>query len=91
MSKYKCPCCGYYTFELKPDNTFEICPVCFWEADGVQLSKPYSNNGANRVSLLEAKRNFRQFGVIELRFMKYVRKPQEDELAGIEWELPKEL
>ena len=33
--KYQCPCCGHYTLDDKPDNTFQICPVCFWEDDGI--------------------------------------------------------
>lgn len=29
--KYKCPCCGYYTFDEKPNGNYDICEVCFWE------------------------------------------------------------
>ena len=28
--RYKCPCCGCYTFKKKPSGDFDICPVCFW-------------------------------------------------------------
>ena len=36
--KYRCPCCGYYTFD--EPNSFEICDVCFWQDDGIQSDKP---------------------------------------------------
>lgn len=84
--KYKCPCCGYFTFEEKPDNTFDICPVCFWEDDGVQLSKPDYAGGANHVSLNRARKNFKAFGASEERLVQYVRNPNEDELSGVDWE-----
>ena len=49
--KYKCPCCGYYTFDNKPDGSYDICKVCFWEADLIQLEDPTYEGGANKVSL----------------------------------------
>ncbi len=85
MRKYKCPCCGYYTFEEPINNTFNICPVCFWEDDGVQLFKPDFNGGANSPSLNEAKKYFAKFGACEKRFVENVRKPKENELSGIDW------
>ena len=36
IGKYKCPCCGFYTFDEKPDGNYDICPVCFWEDDPIQ-------------------------------------------------------
>ena len=30
---YKCPCCGYYTFEHPPMGELDICPVCCWFDD----------------------------------------------------------
>lgn len=33
--KYKCPCCGYFTFEKK-ERAYDICLVCFWEDDPEQ-------------------------------------------------------
>lgn len=37
IEKYKCPCCGFYTFDEKPNGNYDICPVCFWEDDPIQL------------------------------------------------------
>jgi len=50
---YPCPCCGFETFS-EPPGSYEICVVCGWEDDLVQLMHPSMGGGANRKSLLEA-------------------------------------
>lgn len=47
-----CPACG---FAVLADGygSYEICGVCGWEDDGVQLANPTSGGGANRQSLAE--------------------------------------
>ncbi|GAA2976397.1 CPCC family cysteine-rich protein [Actinokineospora diospyrosa] len=55
---HPCPCCGYLTF-AQPPGSHEICEVCLWEEDPVQLRAPLSLRGANKVSLVEAQRDFR--------------------------------
>ncbi|HIS53232.1 MAG TPA: hydrolase [Candidatus Onthomonas avicola] len=82
--KYKCPCCGFYTFEQRPCGNYGICPVCFWEDDPIQLKNKNYEGGANTVSLLQARRNFLHFGACEERVLPYVRKPREDEMHGID-------
>lgn len=77
--KYKCPCCGYLTFDEAPNGTFDICPVCFWEDDLYQKNNPESTIGANKVSLQEAKNNFLKYGAMEKRFIAHVRKPFDSE------------
>lgn len=77
--KHACSCCGYFTLSDEVGNTFQLCPVCYWEDDGVQLKDPAYEGGANRVSLNQAKRNFVKFGAIEERFKDYVRLPLEEE------------
>jgi len=47
----KCPVCGERNFE--EDNNFEVCCVCGWENDGVQLDDPDFRGGANDESLNE--------------------------------------
>lgn len=34
-------------------GSFNICPLCNWEDDGVQLANPACGGGANRKSLIE--------------------------------------
>ncbi len=38
--KYKCPCCGFYTFEHRPNGSYDLCDVCYWEDDPIQLDDP---------------------------------------------------
>ncbi|WP_312648945.1 CPCC family cysteine-rich protein [Aminipila sp.] len=82
--KYKCPCCGYYTFDEKPNGSYDICEVCFWEDDPIQLNAPTYKDGANHVSLLQAKFNFIEFGACESTMLCHVRKPTKEELSGID-------
>lgn len=56
-----------------------ICPVCFWEDDQLQLRWPFYQGGANKPSLIEAQKNYRNLGVSEARFMDKVRPPSRDE------------
>lgn len=58
MSKIACPCCGYLVFDER--GCYEICPVCFWEDDGVQIADPWFSGGANEPSLEQSQRNFAQ-------------------------------
>ncbi len=83
--KYKCPCCGYYTFVEKPNGTFDICPVCYWEDDIVQLDDPEYVGGANNISLNQARKNYRMFGACEENMVEHVRKPHKKELNGLDW------
>jgi Cysteine-rich CPCC len=81
--KFQCPCCEYYTLDEQPNNTFQLCPVCYWEDDGVQLNDPEYEGGANRVSLNQARINFKKNGVSELQFKRRVRLPFPMELSAM--------
>lgn len=80
FGKYQCPCCGYYTFQEPIDNHFDICPVCYWEDDGIQLHDPTYIGGANQISLLEARNNYKSYGAKEPDSKSYTRIPLLDEL-----------
>jgi hypothetical protein len=67
------------TFDEVPSGTYLICPVCYWEDDPVQLANPTWVVGANHVSLLEARKNYAEFGASEKRFLPHVRQPTADE------------
>lgn len=83
--KYKCPCCGYYTFDNKPDGSYDICKVCFWEDDPIQLEDPTYEGGANKASLIQAQKNYQEFGACEREMISHIRKPFPEELTGIDW------
>jgi len=76
---FPCPCCGFLTLPEVADGTYELCPVCYWEDDGVQLRDPHRRGGANTVSLRQARENFRLFGATERRFVGSVRPPKPEE------------
>ncbi|WP_079277523.1 CPCC family cysteine-rich protein [Streptomyces sp. CB03234] len=82
--RYPCPCCGHRALGEMP-GSYEICPVCFWEDDGVQFRWPAMSGGANRVSLIEAQRNYKDFGACDQHGRRYVRPPAEDEPLDPTW------
>ena len=69
----------------RPNGNYDICPVCFWEDDPIQMEDETFEGGANTVSLLQARSNFIEFGACEKNMRKYVREPFEDEKYGIDW------
>jgi hypothetical protein len=71
--RYPCPCCGYISLIDGPGKN-DICPICFWEDDVSQLRFP-TTTGANHISLIEAQKNYINFGVSEVRFASDIRKP----------------
>jgi rubredoxin len=78
-SRYACPCCGFLTLPEKPPGTFAVCPVCFWEDDDAQFRDPTYAGGANQVSLVEARKNFRDYGAVKHEFREQVRAPLPEE------------
>ena len=75
VGEHPCPCCGHLVFEEGP-GSFDICPVCFWEDDHVQLRWPWIG-GAN-IPLIEAQANYMAHGVGEMRVAAFVRKADPD-------------
>lgn len=49
---YPCPACGFQVFD-SPPGSYDICPVCGWEDDDVQLRYPLMGGGANKRCLAE--------------------------------------
>ena len=84
-TRFPCPCCGYLTLEEPSPGSYSICPICFWEDDIIQFEDPDYVDGANHVSLRTAQANFIEFGVSELRFQQYVRKPARDDGRDPTW------
>lgn len=55
MESIKCPCFGQTDVD-----EFDICDVCGWENDLIQLDDPDYSGGANQMSLNEARTAFRE-------------------------------
>jgi hypothetical protein len=73
--RFPCPCCDFLTLEEAPTGTFQICPVCRWEDDNVQYADLDYWGGANKVSLSEARENFRRLGTSDQRRLASARPP----------------
>ena len=80
-TKYPCHCCGFLTLDEAPfgwgefpeANTYEDCPVCFWEDEAWEYDD--TAGGANQVTLSEARENYARFGAMEERLRQYTRPP----------------
>jgi hypothetical protein len=94
--KFTCPSCGFIVFD-EPPGSYDICDVCGWEDDAVQLANPCSGGGANGETLAEAQNNFQDTpnaDVKEIIAEGYVRDPKwrplnmtEREILGKEIEI----
>jgi hypothetical protein len=76
---YPCACCRYLTRETPETDTYDICPVCFWEENELQTSDPEAV-WVNKVCLIEARANFPAFGACEPEMLKHVRPPLPEEI-----------
>jgi hypothetical protein len=59
----QCPCCDYLTLPRR--GQYDICPVCFWEDDGNDLSRLDVHSGPNHMPLREARENFARIGACD--------------------------
>jgi len=71
-ARYTCPCCGFQTFDEAP-GSHQVCHVCSWEDDAVQLLDPWFAGGANRPSLRDAQDAYLVCGAMEQRFLPNVK------------------
>ena len=76
---YPCPCCAHFTMPEAPPGTFDTCPVCGWEDDHIQFNLPTLADGANPMSLDDARRNYKEFGAASRSLVRQVRRPTADE------------
>ena len=81
--KYFCHCCGYNTLSEFPNGTYENCKICFWEDDAYQTKNPEENCSPNNVSLIQARKNFEEFGACEKSMIKNVRKPNKFDIRKL--------
>ena len=77
--KHQCPCCGYYTLPVPADSAIAyICPVCFWENDVFIQSDNEPSDENHSLTLNQARENFKNHGVCDIRLKDYARPPAED-------------
>lgn len=84
--KYTCPCCGYLTINEQP-GSYDICHVCFWEDDPVQLLDPWYAGGANRLSLQESQRNVVTIGACDENGLEHARGVQPGDRRDSQWRM----
>ena len=65
-------------------DSYDICPVCFWEDDAIAYKYPDESISSNGVSLNEARENYIKFKACHKDMIPYVREPEKDELSGNE-------
>ncbi len=82
--KYPCPCCGYLMFEEGP-GSLEICTICFWQDDIIDLEQMYEPAGPNKLSLEKSQINFAQLGAVEERFVEHVRSVSSESAKESNW------
>lgn len=71
----QCPCCDYIT--LPERGGYLICPICFWEDDGLDIDELDIHSGPNHITLREGRANFKEFGASKSRIKKYVLSEEE--------------
>ena len=76
--KYTCPSCGYKVFKERLGSD-DICPICFWHDDLIDLEQMYEPMGPNKVSLEQAQKNYKEFGASEKLFIKNVSSIKNEE------------
>jgi hypothetical protein len=76
---HSCPCCHNLT--LTERNSYDICPVCYWEDDGQDdANADVVRGGPNgRLSLSQARLNYANFRACERRMIDCVRPPEDGE------------
>jgi hypothetical protein len=79
MKNVACQLCVNYA--ISKHGSYDICPVCFWEDDGLYSNPGEVRGGPNgKLSLTEAQANFKKFGASSEERVKRVRPPQASEL-----------
>ncbi len=68
--KNQCPCCDYIS--LPERGSYLICPICFWEDDGIDVDELDAHSGPNHMTLREGRDNFIKYGACDLKMVKNV-------------------
>jgi hypothetical protein len=65
---FACNCCHYKTLRVKSE--YFICPVCFWEDDGINQDDAYSV--PNDMKLGEARKQFSLNKSCDVKYLQYL-------------------
>jgi hypothetical protein len=72
----QCNCCDYVT--LREQGANEVCPVCFWEDDGLGLDKICQPSHSNdNLTLLQARKNYKNLEACNTKWLTKVCSSQE--------------
>ena len=72
----QCPCCDYYS--LPERGSYLICPICYWEDDGMDIDDLDSPSGPNHgITLREGRSSFESIGACEKEMLKHVSTAKE--------------
>lgn len=79
---YKCPVCESQSLDTCDQN--EICKVCGWEDCGFQRDNPDEDGSPNWLSLNQARKNWKEYGVVmtENDFQEAIAFWEENELEA---------
>lgn len=80
---YQCPCCDYYTLEDRA--SYSICPVCYWEDEGLDLDRLDTISAPNHITLRQARSNFVRYGACDEGAVSLVADPAD--CAGLRREV----
>lgn len=77
---FGCPCCGFRTFPVPPEEAIAyICPVCMWENDVFTASEEEPSDENHGLTLRQGRENFGKYGVCDPRLARYARPPLPEE------------
>ena len=82
MRRIQCPCCGYFTIDGDEEVIIDYCEVCSWRYDLPAHEEPDKIIGYNRISLNEARKNYKLFRAAKEEFLgtDIIRDPLPEEL-----------
>jgi len=86
---YPCACCGHMAFERQP-GSYDVCPICWWEDDEVQLRPNWWNFGGPNKPIRVAQWKYQRRGQLPPDAV-WEREPIEGDVRDPDWyPLPEE-
>ena len=71
----QCPCFDFVS--LAERGSYLVCPICFWEDDGQDITEIDVPSGSNRgLTLREGRDNFEKVGAFHTEMVEHVLAPE---------------